>query len=253
MTAVPLQKAFDLGGGFILPLGSVSSRARPQSKSLRARLWRLFHKKPPEPPEPPPVATRVVPPLTLGRFLDLMACDWQSLARGLLSADLIGAGSAQLAEFLGRQLAGIDHRVFGPLLVAVTPGLTLAEWDEGGNVPNAFRVLHYLANAHDWKLIGKAIGWGDETEESPTRSTVAHALVRMSSTTGYTVEQLLATRVEGFFYLRDGLFAPESTEAVDDNLLTPGAGIADGAGLINDPERRSSLWGEIDAADKAVQ
>lgn len=253
MTTVPLHKAFDLSTGFTLVLGRESSRGRPQkSRRLRAMVWRLFHSKPQEPSEPAPLRSFPVPPLTLGRFLDLMSSDWQALAHGLLASDLVGAGSAQLAEFLGRQLAGIDHRAFGQLVVAVVPGLTREEWDADGDVVSAFRLFNYIANVHDWKLIGRAIGWGDEDEETPSRATVAHALVRMSSTTGYTVESLLSTRIEGFFYLRDGLFAPEP-EAEDGNILSPGASIADGAGLISDPEKRSPLWGAIDEADKVVQ
>lgn len=261
MGAVPLQRAFDLSAGFTLTLGS-STPARSVPKRSRwhprAVWWRLTHR--------PLVAIRVeaeppiefrVPPLSLGRFLDLMASDWMMLARRLLGSEVTNPGDVSAAEILGRQLAGIDHGAFTSAVCAVVPGMTPETWETRGDVVSFFRLVDYFAKAHDWNLIGKAIGWGEEKvdEATPTRASVTAALLSFCRAfPTQSVEELLAMRVEGFFYLRDGANETlRGSESDEGDILAAGGGIADGSGLINDTERRSSLWGSIDAADKAVQ
>lgn len=264
MGAVPLQRAFDLSAGFVLTLGSSTPVAPVRKRSRwhpRAVWWRLTHRRcapPVRVPADPPL-TFAVPPLTLGRFLDLMASDWVVMARRLLGSECADSGDVTAAEVLGRQLAGIDHGAFTGPVCAVVPGMTPDVWEKHGDTVSAFRLVDYFAKSHDWALIAKAIGWGEEKidEETPTRATVTAALLTFCRNfPTQTPRDLLETRIEGFFYLRDG--ATETLRGPQDaleegDILAPGGGIADGSGLINDTERRSSLWGAIDAADKAVQ
>jgi hypothetical protein len=261
--AVPLQRAFDLSAGFVLTLRSSTPVVPVRKRSRwhpRAVWWRLTHRRfaSPVPVAADPPLEFPVPPLTLGRFLDLMASDWVVMTRRLLGSDCSGGG-ADAAELLGRQLAGIDHGAFTGPVCAVVPGMTADVWEKHGDTVSAFRLVDYFTKAHDWGLIGKAIAWGEEKvdEETPTRATVTAALLTFCRNfPTQTPRDLLETRVEGFFYLRDGAtetLRGSEPEAEEGDILAPGQGIADGAGLINDTERRSSLWGSIDAADKAVQ
>lgn len=188
-----------------------------------------------------------------------MASDWTAVAHGLLDSKLLLVDGDSAAEVLGRQLAGIDHRAFTGPVCAVVPAMSREAWERWGSTVEAYRLIHFFHGTHDWPLIGKAIGWGEEKvdEATPTRASVTAALLSFCRAfPTQSVEELLAMRVEGFFYLRDGAnetLRGSEPEADEGDILMAGGGIADGSGLINDTERRSSLWGSIDAADKAVQ
>jgi hypothetical protein len=234
MGAVPLQRAFDLSATFPLTLRSKT----------------------------PLAVTYQVPPLTLGRFLELMSSDWNAVTASLLESVLIKVESKDPAEIIGRQLAGIDHRAFTGPVCAVVPGMTAAVWEESGDVISAMLLLNFLHKAHDWPLIAKAIGWGTTVASPATKTTVVAALMSFCRAfPTQSVPDLLETRIEGFFYLRDGATEtmkasrpPEEDEDGESaDILAHGGPISDGAGLVSDTERKSSLWNSIDAADKAVQ
>lgn len=271
MGTVALQRAFDLSATFPLTLRSKTPATVTDEDAASA--WRLSKRRWFEPrrawlrrhgrrPAPSPTVTYQVPPLTLGRFLDLMSSDWHAVAAPLLGSTLIKVEGKDPAEIIGRQLAGIDHRAFTGPVCAVVPGMTAAVWEESGDCVQAMLLLDYFHKAHDWPLIAKAIGWGTTVQSTATKATVAAALMSFCRAfPTQSVPDLLATRIEGFFYLRDGatetMKASRSPEEDDDgesaDILAHEGPIAAGHGLISDPDRKSSLWDSIDAADKAVQ
>lgn len=225
MPQVPLQRAFDLTPGYELRLGP---KVHP------------------------------VPPLTLGRFMDLMACDWTLLRKALevvkppATSEAIAQEPEKLAAQIGKSLAYFPFEAFAPLILAAIPGVTEAEWREHGSGTEFLALYRYFGITHDWSLITKAIGFGDSKAAPATRSTVTAALLSFTRTfPSESVQGLLGTRVEGFFYMRDGaseLFGEPDAEENDE----PGE-ISLGGTHIYDPEKKASIWATLEKAEQEIQ
>lgn len=216
MAAVPLQRAFDLTPGYELRLG----------------------------PKVYPV-----PPLTLGRFMDLMACDWSLLSVALKavqtppSTEPLATEPEKLAAQIGKSLAYFPTAAFAPLIVTVVPGVTSSEWEEHGTGTEFLRLYRYFGLTHDWLLICKAIGFGDPKAAPATRSTVTAALLSFCQRfPSESLEGLLNKRVEGFFYMRDGASELMGEQEGEGESLPPGGNI------IHDPEKKASIWATIERA-----
>lgn len=208
-----------------------------------------------------------MPPLTLGRFMDLMACDWSLLAVALKAVQSPATSEApspepeKLATQIGKSLAYLPAEAFAPLVAAAVPGVTEADWKEHCSDPGfhalvEFMMLYrYFGTIHDWPLITKAIGFGDPKAAPATRSTVTAALLSFTQRfPSESVQGLLGTRVEGFFYMRDGadelLGEPDGAAAEDDDgemLMPPGGG------GIYDPEKKATIWAAIEKAEREIQ
>jgi hypothetical protein len=218
VAAVPLQRAFDLTPGYELRLGP---KAHP------------------------------VPPLTLGRFMDLMACDWSLLATALKAVQTPATDEApakddpeKLAAQVGKSLAYFPTEAFAPLIASVVPGVTEAEWKEHGSGTEFMFLYRYFGMTHDWFLIRKAIGFGDPKAAPATRSTVTAALLSFCQRfPSESLAGLLSMRVEGFFYMRDG--AAELMGAEQDE---EGDSLPPGGAILQDPEKKNSIWAAIDKA-----
>jgi hypothetical protein len=185
-----------------------------------------------------------VPPLTLGRFLSLMGTDFSALKADLvkgaltqvgdtgpkelpslgmlknLIADAKAAGEEiALRETVERDFPGLVHdlarmlhalspEAVAPLVLAVVPGLDPEAWKAHGTPIKALELFRFFYNVHDWTFITETVRLGkprEDEEEQTTRATVSAALVSFCRAHPFvSPEGLLATRIEGFFYLRGG-------------------------------------------------
>ncbi len=201
-----------------------------------------------------------VPPLSFGRFLGLLGADFGSIGAG------IAAGMPKDAKpeepptdvkafhaFIARQLLAFDHRAVADVVASVVPGLTADEWREHGSALIFMGLVKHFHDSHDWAFVADAINWGKPrtaSEEPTTQSTLAGALLAMTRVTDYRADELLSMRVEGLFYLKAGAMETMRNPDEDDGVTTAEE-IA--GGVIKDPDRKSSIWASMDAADGKVQ
>lgn len=184
-----------------------------------------------------------VPPLTLGRFLSLVGADFTAVRIGVLKDTLTEDGAAgpavpplavvegliaqakadgterelremverefpDLLRELARVLRALSPEAVASLVLAVVPGLDPADWKAHGTPIAALELFRFFYGVHDWAFISDTIGFGkpkEKDEQPTTKATVSGALVAFCRAHPFvSPEGLLATRIEGFFYLRGG-------------------------------------------------
>ena len=152
-----------------------------------------------------------IPPLTLGRFLNLtgpavMECTEvvQLGLLGILEKMTTDAGRTPEDVLAGRLLASLDPKSLFPIASAIIPRLDEAAWTAFGGILELEAVGRFLYELHDWEFIGQELGVTEE-HEVPTGATVNAALTGFAQATGRTVEDLLEMRLEGFYHYARGI------------------------------------------------
>jgi hypothetical protein len=150
-------------------------------------------------------------PLSLGRFLRLCAVPSEAglEVEQAANAMLIAVMKLQKQDpktedvaQLGRVLAQFPPEPLHALVCEIIPEIDSVTWSEHGGIGELVSLGMFLYRTHDWDLIGVELGEGQKDVETPSRLTVATALHGLALRTGRKMEELLAMRVEGFFYFR---------------------------------------------------
>jgi hypothetical protein len=154
-----------------------------------------------------------VRPLTFRRFLGVLGANLTELVGRLAIGVTLPPKSEEpktvgdLAKIIGQSLAHLDHAPFAELVHVVAPEVSVAAWEEGGSSVELMCMVAWFHRIHDWEYIGESTSFGKPIEASDGKSaaaTLSGALVGLAKATGERVGDLLDTRVEGFFVLKEG-------------------------------------------------
>ena len=189
-------------------------------------------------------------PLSLGRFLALTGPAAAKAGPGLLTAgtDLMQAMLGVLegkepSEEMMRALARVSPAALSPIVSAIVPEMDAKGWDDDGGILELLEVGRFLADAHDWDMIGEELGLSEQYA-TPIQKSVAAALTAFAKVAERPVEEILAMRLEGFFYHKRAY--RELADEQGSPVVTPEA-----VGVVpqSDPEKKHPLWGALDEAD----
>lgn len=211
-----------------------------------------------------------VPPLTLGRFQRLLQSEPQKLAAALIDGakpkppTLAERGMARLLRWsvlrrpwLTRWLwkvveaFGLGRRTWAvpaaaPWVRLCVPSVSVEEWAAHGDQRKLAALFVMFAKAHDWELVGEALRFGeplDPGEVLPTKTEIAAGLLAVAKATNYTIEDLSAMRVDGFYLLVETLRSQRPP--VEENGTMPS-----GIGVETDPEALARVNAILEGATR---
>ncbi len=128
-----------------------------------------------------------VPPLTFARFQRLLGLDAPAFARAI---------------------AGGDIRAAWPCVQVCVPSVPRQEWDDYATQKTVADLFLLFVRGHDWVFIGEAIRFGQPQapgETMPSQNDVASGLLAVAKQSAHRIEDLLAMRVEGFYYVVEAI------------------------------------------------
>lgn len=173
-----------------------------------------------------------VPPLTFGRFQRLLASEPQKILAALVETAHVKGQTVterlmeralrwailrhprvtprlwQLVELFGlgkrhRPMPGVE-----PWVRICVPTVEPGEWEKHGGAQAFCALFLMFARAHDWEFISEAIRFGEPAapgEIIPTRTQVTAGLMAVAKEAGYTIEELHAMRLDGFYTLVEAI------------------------------------------------
>jgi hypothetical protein len=169
-----------------------------------------------------------VPPLTFGRFQALLAADTAAAVAALVEREAKHAPTLAVRLMrrsvlsfpwatkalwwivdvtgLGVRRGGVEAA--GPLVRLLVPTVGAGEWEAHAGPRQVAALFLAFAKSHDWPFIAEAIRFGEPREGGetlPSRTEVTAGLLSVAKQTGYRLEELLGTRVEGFYSMVDAL------------------------------------------------
>lgn len=148
-----------------------------------------------------------VPPISFGRFQDLLRLD-PELARKTLGSETI----EEVAEVLTgldaiERMSRLDVFPLFEHAAALVPGLEREHW-RVATILDVIELFAFFSQEHDWRYVSEAIAFGKPREEDePTVNMVglADAMLRLAERLDCSMQELLAMRLEGFYLCIDAL------------------------------------------------
>ena len=200
-----------------------------------------------------------VPPLTLGRFLQLQGFDAVALSCELLGQPIPeGAPSISIGQMLAAlgtappaevmlgglvsalRLAGgghLDVACLADLVAVLVPGVEPDVWREHGTGWHVSALVALFGRNHDWGYISAAIRFGEQPDEEEGGSPIEEgilAFTQMYPGVG-SVRDVLDFRLEGFYRTIEAALARQREEAreADPDAVDPASVMS----VTRDPER----------------
>lgn len=139
-----------------------------------------------------------LPPITLGRLMQLLAFDPVQLVDLLASVLSSGREDADLPD-------GLDCHGLEEIVRVLMPDLPAGLWAECGTTAHVAELMTALAAGEDWSYLAGALGLDEEglerRAEQEGEMDSETFLLGAATLLGRTPEQLLDMRAEGFYRL----------------------------------------------------
>jgi hypothetical protein len=143
--------------------------------------------------------TYTVPPLTFGRFQDMIRCRLTAAMECIGAADLGSLGEAVTNLETIAAMAAVDVQPLFPLARTVVPGLVESDWQKA-TLLDVITLFAHFTLVHDWAFVAEETGiLKPDTSAGPSAPEFEGALLLIARELGCRLDEPLNFRLEGFF------------------------------------------------------